>query len=555
VFICHCGINIGATVKVPEVVEYAKTLPFVAYSEANLYTCSQDTQAHIREMIEEHRLNRVVVASCTPRTHEPLFQETIREAGLNRHLFEMANIRDQCSWVHMGLSDEATEKAKDLMRMAVAKVRLAEPLPTITLDVTQSALVLGGGPAGMSAALSLADQGFAVDLIEKSGRLGGNLNSVLSTVEGRDTQPLAKDMCSRIEANEKITVHLESTIETVEGFVGQFKTTIGGNGKGSRLVEHGVTIIATGARESKPTEYLYGQDKRIVTGQEFEKLLHATPPEQLPGRAVFIQCVGSREEGHMYCSRVCCRESIKNALALKEKRPDADIYILFRDIRTYGFSESHYQRAREAGVTFLRYDAEAKPAVQKIGDKLKVTVKDLQSGETIELADLQAVILAARIDAEPGNEAVSQLFKVPLNQDGFFLEAHVKLRPVDFATEGVYLAGMAHNPKTIEEAIVQGRAAAARAATVISKDHYRGEATVSEVNELLCIGCGTCVEICPYSAISLDEESGKSKVNPALCKCCGSCTAACRMGAIQQKGFGDREILDMIDSALLEEYR
>ena len=555
VFVCHCGINIAATVKVPEVVEYAKTLPYVAYAEANLYTCSQDTQAHIRDMIDEHNLNRVVVASCTPRTHEPLFQETIREAGLNRHLFEMANIRDQCSWVHMGLSDEATEKAKDLMRMAVAKVRLAEPLPTITLDVTQSALVLGGGPAGMSAALSLAGQGFRVDVVEKSDRLGGNLNNVLSTVEGRDTQVLLTDMRSRIEANENITVHLESTIETLEGFVGQFKTKISGNGKGGREIEHGVAIIATGARESTPSEYLYGEDRRIKTGQEFEKLLHSTAPEELPGRAVFIQCVGSREEGHMYCSRVCCRESIKNALTLKKKRPDAEVYILFRDIRTYGFSERYYQEAREAGVMFLRYEAEAKPVVEKTGDKLKVTVQDLQSGEGIEIPDPQAVILAARIDAEPGNEGVSQLFKVPLNQDGFFLEAHVKLRPVDFATEGVYLAGMAHNPKTIEEAIVQGRAAAARAATVIGKDKYLAEATVSEVNDLLCIGCGTCVQICPYNAVSLDEQSGKAKVNPALCKCCGSCTAACRMGAIQQKGFSDREIMDMIDTALLEEYR
>jgi len=363
------------------------------------------------------------------------------------------------------------------------------------------------------------------------------------------------DMRSRIEANENITVHLESTIETLEGFVGQFKTKISGNGKGGREIEHGVAIIATGARESIPSEYLYGEDRRIKTGQEFEKLLHSTAPEELPGRAVFIQCVGSREEGHMYCSRVCCRESIKNALTLKKKRPDAEVYILFRDIRTYGFSERYYQEARDSGVMFLRYEAEAKPVVEKTGDKLKVTVHDLQSGEGIEISDPQAVILAARIDAEPGNEGVSQLFKVPLNQDGFFLEAHVKLRPVDFATEGVYLAGMAHNPKTIEEAIVQGRAAAARAATVIGKDKYVGEATVSEVNDLLCIGCGTCVQICPYNAVSLDEQSGKAKVNPALCKCCGSCTASCRMGAIQQKGFGDREIMDMIDTALLEEYR
>ncbi len=553
VFVCHCGINIAATVQVPEVVEYAKTLPGVAYAEANLYTCSQDTQGHIRDMIEEHGLNRVIVASCTPRTHEPLFQETIREAGLNRHLFEMANIRDQCSWIHMGLPAEATQKAKDLLRMSVAKVRLVEALPTIPLDVTQSAMVLGGGPAGMSAALSLADQGFPVHIIERQSRLGGNLNKVLSTVDGRDTSVLLGKLRSRIEEHKNITVHLGSGIETVEGFVGQFKTKINGNGSGAQEIEHGVVIVATGAQESKPDEYLYGKDKRVLTGQEFEELLHNGPAEKLPKRAVFIQCVGSREEGHQYCSRVCCRESVKNALALKKKQPEAEIYILFRDIRTYGFAERYYQEARDAGVIFLRYEPEAKPVVEKQGDRLTVSVKDIQSGETIRIADPDALILAARIDAEAGNEAVSQIFKVPLNQDGFFLEAHVKLRPVDFATEGVFLAGMAHNPKTIEESIVQGRAAAARAATIIAKDKYLAEATIAAVNEDLCDGCGICVGVCEYNALEIEEKPDGTKIvklNEAACKGCGCCVAACPSGAMEQKGYKNDQIMAEIDAAL-----
>jgi heterodisulfide reductase subunit A-like polyferredoxin len=562
VFVCHCGINIGATVKVDEVVEYAKSLPDVAYAEANLYTCSQDTQAHIREMVEEHGLNRVVVASCTPRTHEPLFQETIREAGLNRHLFEMANIRDQCSWIHMGQRDEATDKAKDLMRMAVAKVRLVEPLPTIPLDVTQRALVIGGGPAGISAALSLANQGFPVDLVERDARLGGNLNRIRSSIDGRDTQALLRRLIDDVANHQNVTVHLGSSIESVEGFVGQYKTTIAIDGS-TREIEHGVAIIATGAAESKPEGYLYGQDRRVVTGLEFEELLHETPAERLPGQVVFIQCVGSREEGHQYCSRVCCRESIKNALELKRRKPDAEVYVLFRDIRTYGFAESFYAEAREAGVMFFRFTEENKPQVS-LGKGAKgteapgarplaVTVQDIHSGEQL-LIHSDMVVLAARIDAEAGNETVSQLFKVPLNQDGFFLEAHVKLRPVDFATEGVYLAGMAHNPKSIEEAIVQGRAAAARAATVISKDKYLAEATIAAVNEDLCDGCGICVGVCEYNALEIVEQPDGSKLvklNEAACKGCGCCVAACPSGAMEQKGYKSEQIMAEIDAALL----
>lgn len=387
IFICHCGINIGGTVNVPETVEYAKTLPDVVHVEHNLYTCSQDTQIHIKEMIEKYKLNRVIVASCTPRTHEPLFQETIRETGLNRHLFSMANIRDQCSWVHMGMPLKATEKAKDLVRMAVSKVRLAEPLPRMLLDVTQKALVIGGGPAGMSSALSLANQGFPVDLVEKEGILGGNMNRVLYTLDGKETKGIVRKMIKDVEEHPQITVHMKAEIKEVQGFVGNYSTIISAGGNNEKEIKHGVAVIATGAGESIPQEYMFGQDKRIVTGLEFEKLLDNTSAEELPEKLIFIQCTGSREEDHMYCSKICCRETIKNALAFRRKKPWSLVYVLFRDIRSYGFSESYYRKAREAGIIFIQYDVSEKPRVSAHKEGLEVHVFDIQMGSILNLFD------------------------------------------------------------------------------------------------------------------------------------------------------------------------
>jgi len=553
VFICHCGINIGAYVDVPSVVEYAKTLDNVSYAEDNLYTCSQDTQKKIVEKIKEHKLNRVIVASCTPRTHEPLFQETIREAGLNPHLFEMANIRDQCSWVHMKEPEAATEKAKYLVRMAVSKARLIEPLPRISLDVTQKALVIGGGVSGMISALAIADQGYNVFLVEKEKMLGGNAQNIYWTVENDDVQKYLKSLIEKVEKHPRIKVYKNANVEKIEGYVGNYKTTIK-NGKASLEIEHGIVIVATGAEESKPKEYLYGKDKRVVTQLELEKQL-VKDVSFSKKTIVMIQCVGSRDDEHPYCSRVCCTDAIKNALKIKEKNPDAEIYILYRDMRTYGLRETFYEKARDKGIVFIRYDIDEKPNVKTGKNDIEVAVRDRILDEKLLIhADL--VVLSPAIVPRKDSLELAKQLKVPLNEDGFFLEAHVKLRPVDFATEGIFLAGMAHSPKFISESIAQAYGAAARALTIICKDKYTTEATIAQVNEDLCSGCGICIATCPYGAIETvtkihdGKEIKVARVLEGVCKGCGSCTSACPSGAIEQKGFKRVQISSMVDVAV-----
>jgi len=564
VFVCHCGINIGSVVDVPAVVEYAKTLPDVVHAEDNLFTCSQDTQEKIKEMIHEHGLNRVIVASCTPRTHEPLFQETLRESGLNPRLFEMVNIRDQCSWVHRDVPDRATEKAKHLVRMAVGKSRLLEPLHTVELNVTQKGLVIGGGLAGMVSALSIAEQGFEVVIVERENELGGNLRNLYYTAAGEDVQEYLNSLIEKVENNPRIKVYRGATIENIEGYIGNYETTLATeNGESKMEIEHGIVVVATGAEESKPKEYLYGEDERVITQLELEKrLVEAESILKVRGRkpmskiqklksVVMIQCVGSRDDEHPYCSRVCCQEAVKNALILRKLNPKTDIYVLYRDVRTYGFFEEYYQRARDNGVIFIRYEKEEKPVVEKNGDDLEVKVKDLiLDSQLIINSDL--VVLAPAIIPRHDAVSVSQMLKVPLNENKFFLEAHVKLRPVDFATEGVFLAGLAHSPKTIDESISQAKAAAARACTIISKDKYEAEATISSVNEDVCAGCGICVSVCPYDAPELIAKGGKvvSHVNEALCKGCGSCACACPSGAIEHLGFKAKQTLTMLEAAL-----
>ena len=555
VFVCHCGINIGSVVDVPVTVEYAKCLPHVVYAEDNLYTCSQDTQDHIREMILEHKLNRVVVASCSPRTHEPLFQQTLREAALNPHLFEMANIRDQCSWIHMSQPEEATLKARDLVRMAVAKVALVEPLASASLDVTPSALVIGGGLAGMTAALSLANQGFEVTLVERQKQLGGNLKNLRSTLDEPNVQAYLAHLQEHVQKHKNINVHTNTRFECVEGFVGNFESTLKTGSKETK-VKHGTIIVATGANEHKPDEYLYGQDKRVVTQLEVEGLLAGKDPLVAVKTAVFIQCVGSREEGNMYCSRLCCSAAVKNALKIKDLAPETEVYVLYRDIRTYGFNEQYFQTARDKGVIFVRYEVDNKPEVSNNGT-LRLTVHEpLLDRKLVLEPDL--LILSSRIETDSDNEALAQKLKVPMNEDGFLLEAHVKLRPVEFATEGIFVAGLVHSPKSMAETIAQAEAAAAKACTIISKEKYQAEPTIAAVNEDICDGCGICVPVCEYNALEVvDRPGGKEeekivRINEAMCKGCGGCVAACPSGAMEQKGFKDEQMLAMIKAALVD---
>ena len=564
VFVCHCGINIGGVVKVPEVVEYARGLPNVVYAENNLYTCSQDTQERIRQRIEEHGINRVVVASCTPRTHEPLFQDTIRQAGLNAHLFEMANIREQDSWVHRADPDVATAKARDLVTMAVAKAGRLRPLYSQSLDMDHRALVVGGGLAGLTAALAIAGQGFAVSLVEREDVLGGNLRHIYTALpatslplESNDSsrsapQALLASLVERVSREPRIHVYLGAQVIGVAGYVGQYRTTIRFHDGRTEELGHGVAILATGAQPGTPHEYLYGQHPAVITQRELEERLAGPAQDrlELPGKIVMLQCAGSRDAEHPYCSRICCTQAIKNALALKERNAATQITVLYRDIRTYGFRELAYREARAAGVRFLEYSENDKPRVTPAPDGgLRVAVSLQPDGEQMTL-DAGWLVLAAGIQPEPGNAALGQMFKVPLSEDGFFLEAHAKLRPLDFAADGLFLAGLAHSPRFIDETIAQANGAAIRAVTLLSRKQLQSAALIAAVNPRLCAACGICVETCPYSARVIDEEKGYARVLEALCQGCGACVAACPNGASYQRGFEFKQVFSMLEAAI-----
>jgi heterodisulfide reductase subunit A len=557
VFVCHCGKNIGGVADVPSVVEYARTLPNVVYAEHNLYTCSTDTQEQIKQMIAEHDLNRVLVASCSPRTHEPLFRNTCREAGLNEYLFEMANIRDQCTWVHMNEPEQATRKAKDLVRMAVAKARMLEPLRKGSLKVNNDALVLGGGMAGMTAALNLADQGFQVHLIEKQPELGGNFRDVRRLLNGADPRETLSRTIDRVTSHPRIALHLDSTLAAAEGSVGNFNSTVRRNGTETQ-VKHGVAIVATGATQYQPTEYLYGEHPRVLTQRDLEGWIAEDRPELRELESVvMIQCVGSREEARPYCSRICCSQAVKNAMALKETRPDLTIHVLYRDIRTYGVLEKHYTEAREKGVRFLRYDEDRRPTVSAANGRLQVSTVDPLLNLALRI-DSDLVVLAPAIVPRSDTEEVGKLFKVPLNPDRFFLEAHMKLRPVDFATDGLFMCGLVHSPKSLEESIAQADAAAARAATILSKDDIRLDATISELVDENCDGCAYCIDPCPYNALTLIEYMHKGSIkkaverDEALCKGCGVCQATCPKKGIFIRNFRLEQLGAMVDAALQE---
>lgn len=545
VFVCCCGTNIAGIVDVDQVVAFAQGLPGVAYAEKNLFSCSQDTQEKMARLIQEKGLNRVVVAACTPKTHEPLFQETLTSAGLSKYLFEMANIRNQCSWVHRDDPEAATQKAKDLVAMSVAKAGRLKPLKEPVLEIVQTALVIGGGIAGMEAARTLANQGYPTYLVERSPQLGGNAVSLHETWKGEPIAPYLSDLIEDVTIHPGIRVFLEAEVEEVEGFVGNFRTMIR-QGRQSRLLRHGVTIMATGAHEHQPAGYLYGEHTSVLTGLQLQRRLREGDPAlEEVGTAVFLQCVGSRIPERPYCSKVCCTQSIKSALTLKKRNPSMNVFIVYRDMRPYGLREDLYREAREAGVAFVRYRSEEGFDVRAENGRLQTRFTDTVLNRRMEI---QTDLLVLASAMEPDKDSpLAQLYKISRNDDGFFAEAHVKLRPVDFATDGVFVCGLAHAPKPLDESIAQAQAAGARASTLLAARTIPVSGTVAYIQPDFCSLCGVCASVCPYGAPGLDENTGKMKIQSTLCKGCGLCAASCRSGAISLNGFENAQILAMIE--------
>jgi heterodisulfide reductase subunit A-like polyferredoxin len=544
-FICSCGTNIAGTVDVKEVTEFAKSLPGVVHTENTIYTCSADSLQLIQERVKELNLNRVIVASCTPRTHEPLFRDTIREVGLNPYLFEMANIRDQCSWVHMNQKEEATEKAKELVRMAVACSKNLEPLYQMPRSLNHSCLVVGGGLAGMVGALSMADQGYSVYLVEREKELGGRLRQIYDNGNGGDPQAYLRELIKGVETHPRIEVLKGCQVVEHEGAVGNFKTKVAQlDGTAQRVLDHGATIIATGGKEYRGKPYLLGEDPRVITQEEFEKRISLSDPSLSKAKSiVMIQCVGPWDEDpskSFYCSRICCNVAIKNAIKIKALHPETSVTILYKDMRTYGFKEAFYTKAREKGVLFVRFDDKKKPSVSLSDGRLTVQLEDPMLDLPLTLhPDL--LVLSEAVVPNEGSKELANLFKFPVTLDGFFLEAHVKLRPVDFATDGLYLCGMAHYPKSINETIAQAEAASARAATILSQEMLQVGGVVAVVEGERCAACLTCVRVCPYD-VPVINAKGEAEIDPAKCKGCGGCVAECPAMAIELMHFKENQL-------------
>ncbi len=573
VFVCHCGSNIGGYLEVPFVVDHAKTLPGVVHAEHNLYTCSQDSIAHITEQVKELGLNRVVVASCTPHTHAGLFQDCIRAAGLNPYLFDMANIRNQCSWVHSHDEAAATAKAKDLVRMAVARVSALEPLRTTQVENEHAALVVGGGVAGMTTAQSLAKSGFEVHLVEREETLGGNLRHVYHTVSGDDPQPFLTDLIEETQQEAHIHLHLAHELVKNQGFMGNFTSTLRDRSGKEVEIRHGVSIIATGGREYRGRDYGYGSDPHVITGMEFEALLAEAQGKRplmidrvrqiqeslgkaLPDEMTMIFCVGPADR---YCSRICCSTGLKNALTMKQLKPEAQITVLFRDIRTYGSKENLYTRAREAGIRFVRYDPDQPPDVRHQEGKIQVTATDPSLGLPI-LLEPDLLVLSMPVIPAEGSDKVASICKTAVDGDGFFLEAHVKLRPVDFASEGLFMAGMAHYPKLLNESIAHAQAAASRASIILAKPNLLAGGIIAQVDQQKCVGCLTCVRVCPFDVPTVDEKvlgngdiRGAAFIEPTICRGCGNCVSECPAKAIQLLHFKDDQIMIKLDALFVGE--
>ncbi len=553
VFVCSCGINIAGTIDVQNLTEYAKSLPNVVFAENNLFTCSQDTQVLIEEKIKENNLNRVVVAACTPRTHEPLFRETIKNAGLNEYLFEMANIRNQNSWVHSKEQDRALEKAKDQVRMAVVKSSMLQPLEHLSVNVHQTALVVGGGISGMKTAIGLADQGYETVLLEKSDQLGGNAWKLNHTWKGEEVRPYLEKLISQTENHPNIKLYKNARILNANGAIGNFVSEVDIGGE-TRAVRYGIAVVCTGAEEHRPNEYMYGEDDRVFTHLEFDaELKEHKPALEKAKAAAFIQCVGSREPDRPYCSRVCCTHTMQSAIELKKLKPEMPVYVFYRDIRTYGEREDLYREAREKGVVFIRYDVENKPRVSKDGEELVVQAEDKILGRDVEIRPDYLVLASAIVPRE--NEELVNLYKCGLNKEGFLQEAHAKLRPVDMGVDGMFLAGLCHYPKPLDEAISQAQAATSRALTILSKAEMPLDSIKSYVTEN-CDGCALCVDTCPYGAIELveyevdGEKYKKIETSKTLCKGCGICEATCPKKGVFVHGFTNEQLRAQVQAAL-----
>jgi heterodisulfide reductase subunit A-like polyferredoxin len=544
VFICSCGINISGTVDVLKVVESVQGIPGVVHAENLLYSCSQDAQEKIKGLIPEKGINRVLVASCTPRTHTAIFQDTIQEAGLNKYLFELADIREQCSWCHMGKREEATKKAIQLVKMMIAKVKLLQPVTTESVGVTPAGLVVGGGIAGMTAALSLAEQGFAVNLVEKEGELGGLVRNLRFMPDGSEVAPFLRTRIDQVRAEKRITVHLNAEVKSTEGFVGNFTTTL----TDGATFQHGAIILATGGEEYRPTEYLYGQNARVTTQRELEQRLFDGKRPGDGERYVMIQCVGSREESHQYCSRVCCQDAVKNAIRIKEMNPSAQVAILYRDLRTYGLREQYYTRARELGVLFIRFDLDQRPEAIPDGDRIRVRLPDPMLNRTVEL-EADWLVLSAGLRPHPSTESVGAMYKVTRNPDGYYLEAHVKLRPVDFPSEGLFVCGLGHAPKNLDETISQALAAAGRAGVVLSHERLAVSGIIAKHKRERCMSCLSCLRVCPFGSPYIDKD-GMISHNEVKCMGCGICAGICPAKAFQVNNFRDDQIYAMIDAAV-----
>jgi len=554
VFTCHCGINIGGVVDVPRVDSYTDNMENVVYHQESMYSCSQDAQEMLKKRIKDHKLNRVVIAACSPRTHEPLFQETLKDAGLNRSLFEMVNIRDQCSWVHANEPEAATDKSMDLIRMAVAKANKIQPLPEQTVPVTDKALVIGGGVAGLTAALTLAEQGFHCTVIEREKSAGGNLLDIQRTIEGVETAKTLKKIIAKVKNEKLIDVMLNAELTSISGFVGNFSSTVkvsGNKGEVEHTIDHGVIILATGGKEHVPAKVL-GQEpvksKQIITQKELEKRLNGKAKNRAPKSVVMVQCAGSRGDDLGYCSKVCCNHAVKNALHIKEINPDSQVIVLYRDMRTYGYAEEKYRQARELGVVFIPYEVNRKPQISKKGSKVQISFFDPMLQEDVSI-DPDLITLSVGIVPQ-STDTLSKLLKVPVTMHNFFMEAHVKLRPVEMPVSGVYVCGLAHSPKPLNETIIQAQAAAAKAAMPLVKGVVSVEPIVSHVNKDACIGCGLCASLCPYQAIQIIKVDKKRKAETivASCKACGICASHCPTFAISMGGFTNEQINSQIEA-------